>query len=203
MGLSITLEPLVLTPPESLSGLKLTEDFSPHFSCPLTKALGGLLNWNIQLGCRWGKTQLVMLPGTCHHMDGVKEGLICCPEDLSAGLRAGSCLQSSSSQRCAEDEGHFLAPGVDASIGASGLGKNPFEGMFCWREGHAAGGGFPMVEVGEDALLAHSLHKGVEVRQNPPAWFCKDSSSCCRSLRLPGFWQHICVLGHFSEGVIG
>lgn len=66
--------------------------------------------------------------------------------------------------------------------------------------------GFPMVEDREDALLGHGFPEGAEVRQNPPACFCKDPSSCwtSKSLRLPGIQQHkVWVLERLSGAVSG
>lgn len=61
-----------------------------------------------------------------------------------------------------------------------------------------------MVQDGEDAFLGHCLPKGAEVRQSPPACFCKDHCSCwnSKSLRPPGIQQHkVWVLGRLSGGV--
>ena len=61
-----------------------------------------------------------------------------------------------------------------------------------------------MVEDGEGALLGHSLPEGAEVRQNPPACFCRDASSCWKSqsLRLSGTQQHdVWVLERLSGAV--
>jgi len=105
LGLSITLEPLAWTPWKASVGLGAAGNSSPPLPA-LHRGSGGRslsdLSRNTAFGCRRGETQPMTQPHTSRRMDGGR-GRVCsaAPEDPRAGVKAGTCLWSSSfSQAC-------------------------------------------------------------------------------------------------------